>query len=140
MRTWVQPWGLCTVRVLGGGWNWGRGEEPQEVTGLQKKRQEGVGTSLPPLLHSSNRCCHLNGSASGHQCPGHTRGSGFFYLFIYLFLAALGLRCCAQAFSSCDERGLLFVAVRGLLIAVGSRFTGSVVVARGLSSCDMWAQ
>ena len=41
------------------------------------------------------------------------------YLF-YLFLAALGLRCCAQAFSSCIELGLLFVAVRGLLIAVAS--------------------
>ena len=41
-------------------------------------------------------------------------------LFIYLFLAALGLHCCARAFSSCGERGLLFVAVRGLLIAVAS--------------------
>ena len=40
--------------------------------------------------------------------------------FIYLFLAAFGLCCCAQAFSSCSERGLLFVAVRGLLIAVAS--------------------
>ena len=40
--------------------------------------------------------------------------------FIYLFLAALGLCCYAQAFSSCGERGLLFVAVRGLLIAVAS--------------------
>ena len=44
----------------------------------------------------------------------------FIYLFIYLFMAALGLRCCAQAFSSCGERGLLFVVVRGLLIAVAS--------------------
>ena len=41
-------------------------------------------------------------------------------LFIYLFLAALGLRCCVQAFSSCSKWGLLFVAVRGLLIAVAS--------------------
>ena len=41
-------------------------------------------------------------------------------LSIYLFLAALGLRCCARAFSSCSERGLLFVAVHGLLIAVAS--------------------
>ena len=40
--------------------------------------------------------------------------------FIYLCLAALGPRCCARAFSSCGERGLLFVAVRGLLIAVAS--------------------
>ena len=39
-------------------------------------------------------------------------------VFIYLFLAALDLCCFAQAFSSCREQGLLFVAVRGLLIAV----------------------
>ena len=45
----------------------------------------------------------------------------FFYLFfIYLFLAALGLHCCSRAFSSCGERGLLFVEVRRLLIAVAS--------------------
>ena len=43
-----------------------------------------------------------------------------FFLNFYLFLAALGLCCCTQAFSSCGERGLLFVAVRGLLIAVAS--------------------
>ena len=48
-------------------------------------------------------------------------------LFIYLFLAALGLRCCARAFSSCGERGLLFVAVYRLLIAVAS-----LVVEHGL--------
>ena len=40
--------------------------------------------------------------------------------FIYLFLAALGLHCCTWALSSCAERGLLFVALRGLLIAVAS--------------------
>ena len=44
----------------------------------------------------------------------------YIYKFIYLFLAALGLRCCAQAFSSYGEQGLLFVAVRRLLIAVAS--------------------
>ena len=49
------------------------------------------------------------------------RDSFFFYLFICcLFLAALGLLCCARAFSSCGEWGLLFIAVRGLLIAVAS--------------------
>ena len=41
-----------------------------------------------------------------------------FLFFIYLFLAALGLRCCVRAFSSCGKRGPLLVAVRGLLIAV----------------------
>ena len=62
----------------------------------------------------------------------------------------LGLRCCAWAFSSCGERGLFFVAVHGLLIAVASPVAehglqvcglqqlwhvSSEVVARGLSSC-----
>ena len=35
-------------------------------------------------------------------------------------MAALGLCCCAQTFSSGGEQGLLFVVVRGLLIAVAS--------------------
>ena len=67
-------------------------------------------------------------------------------LFVYLFLTALGLCCCAQAFSSCGKQGLLFVAVRGFLIAVASRcraqalgMWASVVVARRLSSCGTWA-
>ena len=36
------------------------------------------------------------------------------------FLAALGPHCCARAFSSCSEWGLLFLVVGGLLIAVAS--------------------
>ena len=47
----------------------------------------------------------------------------FIYIVFYLFLAALGLRCCTQAFSSYGERGLLFVAASGLLIAVASLVT-----------------
>ena len=42
-------------------------------------------------------------------------------------MAALGLHCCARPFSSCGERGLLLVAVCGLLIVVVS-----VVVEHGL--------
>ena len=42
------------------------------------------------------------------------------FICLFLFLAVLGLRCCVRAFSSCGEWGLLFVAVRGLLIAVAS--------------------
>ena len=68
--------------------------------------------------------------------------SGLHYFIIYLFMAALSLRCCTQAFSSCGERGLLFLSVRGLLIAVASLVAehglyarASVVVALGLSSC-----
>ena len=65
---------------------------------------------------------------------------GNFKFILFLFLAALGLRCCVQAFSSCGERELLFVAVRRLLIVVASlaaehglQSTGSVVVAHRLS-------
>ena len=68
------------------------------------------------------------------------------HLFIYLFIfgcngsLSLGLHCCVRAFSSCGERGLLFVAVRGLLIVVASLVEehgvqgvrASVVVAHGL--------
>ena len=61
--------------------------------------------------------------------PALAGGFFFFFNFIYycLFLAVSGLRCCVQAFSSCGNRGLLFVAVRGLLTAVAS-----LVAERGL--------
>ena len=66
--------------------------------------------------------------------------------FIYLFLAALGLCCCAQAFSSCGERGLLFVVVHGLIVVASlccrARALGawaSVVMAHGLHSCGSQA-
>ena len=65
----------------------------------------------------------------------------FFFLnkLIYLLilvLAALGLCSCAQSFSSCDERGLLFVAVHGLLIAVASLVVEHGLQARGLQ--ELW--
>ena len=44
-----------------------------------------------------------------------------------VFLAALGLHCYVPAFSSCGERGLLFIVVLGLLISVAS-----LVVEHGL--------
>ena len=43
-----------------------------------------------------------------------------FLKIYYLFLVALGLCCCARAFSSCGKQGLLFVVVRRLLTAVAS--------------------
>ena len=65
-------------------------------------------------------------------------------IYIYIFLAALGLRCYTQTFYSCGEKGLLVIVVCGFLIAVASlccraRALGawaSVVVACRLSSCD----
>ena len=48
-------------------------------------------------------------------------------LFIYLFLAVLGLCFCARASSSCGKRGPLLIAVRGPLHY------------RGLSGCGAQA-
>ena len=47
-------------------------------------------------------------------------------------MALLGIRCCTRAFSSCGERGLLFVAVRGLLIVVASLVAEHRLQVRGL--------
>ena len=46
----------------------------------------------------------------------------FQILFIYLFLAALGLCYCTWGFFSCGEKGLLFIVVGSLAIVVASLF------------------
>ena len=62
------------------------------------------------------------------------------YLFIYSFLPALGLHCCTRAFSSCRERGLLFVVVRGLLIVVASLVVEHRLSPAGFRNRGMRAQ
>jgi len=42
------------------------------------------------------------------------------FIYFYLVLAALGLHCSVQAFSSCTERGCCLVAVRRPLLEVAS--------------------
>ena len=64
----------------------------------------------------------------------------FFKLFIYLFLAVLGLRFCARAFSSCGERGPLFIVVRGPLIITASLVAEQRLQTRRLSDCGSRAQ
>ena len=62
-----------------------------------------------------------------------------FYLFIYLFLAVLGLRFCVRAFSSCGKRGPLFIAVRGPLTIAASLVAEHRLQTRRLSNCGSWA-
>ena len=52
-------------------------------------------------------------------------------------MAVLGLHFCARAFSSCRERGPLFIAVRGLLTiaAAASLVAEHRLQMRRLSSC-----
>ena len=84
--------------------------------------------------------CPLHWQADSQ--PLRHQGSPLLYinLFIYLFLAALGLRCCAQAFSGFSERGYSSLQCAGfslqwllLLRSTGSRCAS-------FSSCGTWAQ
>ena len=68
------------------------------------------------------------------------KGRGYFNLFIYLFLAVLGLRFCARAFSSCSKRGPLFIVVRGPLTIAASLVAKHRLQTRRLSSCGSRAQ
>ena len=63
-----------------------------------------------------------------------------FYLFIYLFLAVLGLRFCARALSSCGKRGPLFIAVRRPLTITASIVAEHRLQMRRLSNCGSRAQ
>ena len=56
-------------------------------------------------------------------------------LFIYLFMAVLGLRFCARAFSSCGKRGPLFIAVHRPLIIAASLVAEHRLQTRRLSNC-----
>ena len=64
----------------------------------------------------------------------------FFFKLIYLFLAALGLRFCVRAFSSCGERGPLFIVVRGPLTIAASLVAEHKLQTRRLSNCGSRAQ
>ena len=55
-------------------------------------------------------------------------------------MAVLGLRFCARAFSSCDEQGPLFTAVRGPLTIVSSPAAEHRLQTRRLSNCGSRAQ
>ena len=59
----------------------------------------------------------------------------FIYLFIYLFMAVLGLRFCARAFSSCGKWGPLFIVVRGPLIIAASLVAEHRLQTCRLSNC-----
>ena len=59
----------------------------------------------------------------------------FFFFLIYLFMAVLGLRFCARAFSSCGKRGPLFIVVCGPLTIAASLVAEHRLQTCRLSSC-----
>ena len=64
----------------------------------------------------------------------------YLFIIIFLFLAVLGPRFCARAFSSCGEWGPLFITVRGPLTIAASLVAQQRLQTLGLSSCGSRAQ
>ena len=64
----------------------------------------------------------------------------FNFIYFYLFMAVLGLRFCARAFSSCGKWGSLFIAVRGPLTIAASLVAEHRLQTRRLSNCGSRAQ
>ena len=63
----------------------------------------------------------------------------FFSRFIYLFSAVLGLRCCAWAFSSCGNQGLLCSCGAQASHRGGFSCCRAQAFARGPRGCGTWA-
>ena len=61
-------------------------------------------------------------------------------LFIYLFIAVLGLRFCVRTFSSYGKWGPLFIAVRGPLTIAASLVEEHRLQTRRHSNCGSRAQ
>ena len=123
---WVSCWG-SQPWVLGGAahrepafWKgpggqpdsrWGNEHSPTCLVGVRRTR------SLPALpksdMNQQDRTLEFTSTAPSSVRKAPTSAavtqvsSHFFSRFIYLFLAVLGLRCCAWAFSSCGNQGLL---------------------------------
>ena len=74
-----------------------------------------------------------------HSLPGMILGCSFFFSFLISFLAAVGLHCCAWAFSSCGERGLFFFIVCRLLLIMPSLLQSTSSRHSGFSGCGPWA-
>ena len=64
----------------------------------------------------------------------------FFFFFFFLFMAVLGLRLCARAFSSCGKWGPLFITVRRPLTIAASPVAEHRLQTRRLSNCGSRAQ
>ena len=57
------------------------------------------------------------------------------FIYIYLFMAVLGPRFCARAFSSCGKQGPLFIAMRRPLTIAASLVEEHRLQTRRLSNC-----
>ena len=95
-----------------------------------------------PLRHQGSPICRLfNDTATTEIYTGEDTLSLHDALPIFnLCMAVLGLRFCARAFSSCGERGPLFIAVHGPLTVATSLVAEHRFQTCRLSSCGSRAQ
>ena len=112
-----------------------RPAEPKERRGKGAGWSPGPSPQCPQPCKSQPR----RGGMSGGAWAGLNISILKIYLFTYLSVAVLGLRFCARAFSSCGERGPLFIAVRGPLTVAASLVAEHRLQTRRLSSRGSWA-
>ena len=104
-------------------------------------------THQPVIKHEINNTAHDSESHTYYPYLFSYCGILFIYLFIYLFMGALGLRCCVWAFSSCVIGGYSSLQCAGFSLRwlfTGSRRAGfsscgSRALERRFSSCGEWA-
>ena len=105
------------------------------LAGVQCLGRRGVLTDAP-AVRSQKTFAPLHLALQGLY-PG---GVVFFLNFIYLFMAVLGLRFCARAFSSRGKRGPLLIAVRRPLTIAAPPVAEHRLQTRRLSNCGSRAQ
>ena len=107
------------------------------VRGLQSAVSVVVAHGL-----SCSVACGIFLDQGSNLCPLHWQADSFFFflIFIYLFMAVLGLRFCARAFSSCGKRGSLIIAVCGPLTVTASLVAEHRLQMRRLSNYGSRAQ
>ena len=95
-------------------------------------------SSILSLINSCTVClfrcilqCYLANWLKRRTTDWNSEKQAFFFFFLFFFLAALGLLCCARAFSSCGEWGYSSLQCAGfslwwllLLWSTGSRCVG----------------
>ena len=120
---------------------------PSTSTGRKSYEDQHLGPTnrYINLVKKKYRQLTANGNSNiFHLFPFTPRLTQYFYFFIfiffYLFMAVLGLRFCARAFSSCGKRGPLFIAVRGPLTIAASPVAEHRLQTRRLSNCGSRAQ
>ena len=85
---------------------------------LRRTGSRRAGSAIVAHGPSCSVACGIFPDQGSNPCPLHwqadsqpLRHQGSPSIYFYLFWPALGLRCCARAFSSCGERVLLFFFV-----------------------------